>query len=140
MNNLIQKTLLTLTAAFIGLGLLTTTPAQASVDPYIKGVSLINLIATPDKFQGKVVRIFGYLSLDFEGRAIYLHEEDYDRHLYKNGLWVSFKEGALTDEKMKELDGKYVLIEGTFDAEKQGHMGLWSGSVNEIYRAQEWGN
>lgn len=128
-------------ALFLGFFLtIPTGPATASVDPYIKGVSMVNLIATPDRFQNKIVRVFGYLRLDFEGRAIYLHEDDYEHSLYKNGLWVSFKDGAFTDEQLKALDGKYVLLEGTFDAGKQGHMGLWSGAVDEIYRAQEWGD
>jgi len=40
-------------------------------------VSLIQLIANPQAYDGKTVRITGFLHLEFEGNAIYLHNEDF---------------------------------------------------------------
>jgi hypothetical protein len=42
------------------------------------------------------------------------------------------------DKRSAELDQKYVLVEGTFDAKMKGHMGLWSGSIQKITRCQVW--
>jgi len=99
-------------------------------------VSIIQLIATPEKFDGKRVAVMGYLRLEFEGNAIYIHKEDYERRIVKNGVWVSPLKGIC--EKPRSLNLKYVLLEGRFDANNNGHMGLNSGSIVDITRCQSW--
>ena len=97
-------------------------------------VSLVQLIANPKDYDGKFVRVIGFVSLEFEGNGIYLHEEDYKHGLTLNGLWLD-----ITGEKNPtEFDRKYVLVEGTFNAKWKGHMGLWSGSIQQIKRFQAW--
>ena len=96
-------------------------------------VSLIELIAAPDRFNGQPVRVIGFLHLEFEGNAVYLSEADHKHAVTKNGLWVTFKSGF-----SKELSDSYVLLEGTFSANNQGHMGLWSGAIEDITRAERW--
>ena len=54
----------------------------------INNVSIVNLIATPEKYDGKLVRIFGFVKLEFEGTGIYLTEADLKNYLGKNGLWL----------------------------------------------------
>src|SRR5688500_7039910 len=78
------------------------------------GVSLWQLIATPDRYDGKRVRAVGFLRLEFEGNGLFLHEEDYKHGLLKNGLWVDESEDMRKNHA--QLDRKYVLIEGTFNA------------------------
>jgi hypothetical protein len=109
--------------------------AQSPREPL--DVSLIQLIANSDKYDGKLVRVIGYLRLEFEGNALYLHQEDYEHSLIKNGIWVN-----TTPEIMKnqaKLNNTYVLLEGTFDAKRFGHMGLFSGEIRDIRRADLWG-
>jgi hypothetical protein len=99
-------------------------------------VSLIQLIASPKDYDGKVVRVIGFVRLEFEGNAIYLHQDDYKHGITKNGLWID-----VTDDmrkKQAEIDQKYVLIEGTFIAKFTGHMGLWNGSIQKISRCEIW--
>lgn len=93
-------------------------------------VSIIDLIANPEKYQGSQVIIGGFLSLEFEGNAIYLHRDDFENRIYKNGLWCT-----IDLVKYKVFDEKYVIIEGNFDAKDKGHMRLWSGTINDISRA-----
>jgi hypothetical protein len=88
-------------------------------------VSMIQLIARPDDFDGEYVRVVGFHRHEFEGYALYLHREDYERGLTKNGLWM---EGA------PEHDGAYVLVEGQFNARKTGHLGMWSGEIEAVTR------
>ncbi len=102
-------------------------------------VSLIQLISNPEKYHKKPIQVMGYLHLEFEGNAIYVNELDYKHSLDKNGFWVSFKNKELMLKAMK-LNDKYVLIEGVFDAENFGHMGMWSGEVKNITRIDAWGN
>lgn len=105
--------------------------AQDAVD-----VSLIQLIATPEKYHGKRVRVKGFLRLEFEGNAIYLHREDYEYRVYKNSLWLDATKEMYRDHK--KIDLHYVLIEGVFNARSQGHMGLFSGAVKKINRCMLW--
>jgi hypothetical protein len=99
-------------------------------------VSLVRLIANPKDYDGKIVRVIGFVRMEFEGNGIYLHEDDYKHSIYKNGLWIDVT--ADMQKRKTELDQKYVLIEGTFDARMTGHMGLWSGSIRNITRCQTW--
>jgi hypothetical protein len=32
----------------------------------------------------------------------------------------------------------YVLLEGIFNSKDRGHMGMWSGSLTKIQRAEVW--
>lgn len=107
-----------------------------SASTEVHHVSIIQLIATPERFHGKRVRVVGYLWLEFEGNGIYLSESDRTHGVYKNGLWVSFAEGVL--DSRQAYSGRYVLLEGTFNAEAHGHLGLWSGTIEQITRALPW--
>jgi hypothetical protein len=97
-------------------------------------VSLVQLIANPKNYDGKFVRVIGFVRLEEEGTAVYLNQEDDKHSLTRNGLWLD-----ITDEKSPtDFDRKYVLIEGTFNAKWKGHRGAWSGSVQQIKRFQVW--
>ena len=99
-------------------------------------VSLVQLIANPKDYDGKVVRVIGFMRLEFEGNGIYLHQDDYKHSIYKNALWIDVSEDM--QKRKAALDQTYVLVEGTFNAKMTGHMGLWSGSIQKIARCQVW--
>lgn len=101
----------------------------------VHDVSMIQLIASSEKYEGKYVRVMGFLRLEFEGNALYLHREDYEKSLYRNGVWVHVAE----IETSRRFNMKYVLIEGTLDSKDRGHMGLWSGAIKDIKRVELWG-
>jgi hypothetical protein len=100
-------------------------------------VSLINLIATPARFNGRRVRVIGYLHLEFEGDAIYLDQESFDNGVDANAIWVNLPAWA-TVSKTQPLNDKYVLIQGQFDASDHGHMGQFAGSIDQIERLELW--
>ena len=104
---------------------------------YEYSISIIRLIATPEKYQDKQIQIEGYLNLEFEGDAIYLHKEDRDKGLTRNGFWVSFSD-KLDKTEIQKLNHSYVLIEGTFDMNSRGHMGLFGGEIKNITRIVKW--
>jgi hypothetical protein len=110
--------------------------AQPLVAAESLDVSLVQLIANPKDYDGKVVRVIGFARLEFEGNAVYLHEDDYKHSIYRNGLWIDVTDDM--QKKKAELDKKHVLLEGTFNARETGHMGLWSGSIQKITRFQAW--
>jgi hypothetical protein len=95
-------------------------------------VSIIHLIANPARYHGKRVIISGFLNMEFEGNAIYLHRDDYAFSQYGNGLWCS-----IDMEKYEKYNRRYVVLEGTFNGKMKGHLGMWSGSVERISRVWE---
>lgn len=101
-------------------------------------VSLLQLIATPDNFEGKYVRIWGFVRIEHEGTAVYLHREDAEHMLTKNGLWLAANDASPEGSKEAQVKDRYALIEGRFTAKKTGHRGLWSGSIEAITRMEPW--
>src|SRR5262249_45702212 len=94
---------------------------------------MIQLIATPDKFDGKFVRVIGFLVIAFEGDSIYLHQDDFEKGIPRNGLWVNIPEN--TDPK---LSMHYALVEGIFDASDHGHMDAFPGAIRKVSRMAAW--
>src|SRR5262249_1764153 len=72
-------------------------PGSARRQPL--SVSLLQLIATPADFDGKYVRVHGFVRIEHEGTAIYLHREDAEHMLTKNGLWLAASDVASEGSK-----------------------------------------
>ena len=100
-----------------------------------ENVSMVQLIATPEKFDGKFVRVIGFLNLEFEGDALYLHREDLVQSL-DNCVWVHRTD--VMERDRKKLNRHYVMIEGNFDAQDHGHMGMFGGAIKDITRIETW--
>ena len=100
-----------------------------------EGVSLISLIATPQKFFGQKVRVIGYLHLEFEGNGLYLNKDDFKNGISKNAIWIEI---GPKHSPFSKFNDYYVLMEGTFDDKNKGHMGMMSGSLKDITRLELW--
>ena len=96
-----------------------------------KDVSLIELIADPGGLDGRTVWVEGFAVLEFEGTALYLHREDADQLLLKNGVWLAT--GWPVPERWKGLDQRYIRVEATVDARDHGHLGGWSAALTHIH-------
>lgn len=99
-----------------------------------QNISIIRLIASPEPFDGAAVRVIGFVSLDFEATGIFLSEQDYFHGITKNGLWLDVDAAKFS----RDLNRRYALAEGIFDATHHGHLGLWSGCLREITRLDLW--
>ncbi|WP_309897491.1 hypothetical protein [Archangium sp.] len=107
---------------------------DAGVQPFER-VSIIQLIARPELYDGKVVQLVGYGTFEHEGTAIYLHAQDYEYGVSRNSVWLSL------GEKWKGSFGtqpRYVLVRGVFRAGDGGHKGLHSGDLSDIERLEDW--
>ena len=90
-------------------------------------VSIIQLIAAPSTFDGKLIRAIGFLRLEFEGDALYLHQEDFKHALAQNRVWVDIP----SDFKHRsKLSMNYVIVEGVFNANHR--------ELQKIRRADIW--
>ncbi len=79
--------------------------SYACSDPH--NVSLVSLIANPEKFDQKCIWVSGYLHAQFEDSRLYLSKEHADRLLAENSIWV--------DGVKIELNAKWVSLRGTFN-------------------------
>lgn len=100
-----------------------------------EAVSILDLLARPDAYDGKFIRIDGFLHVKFEDCAVFMTKEHADYLMGKYGLWVSFKTGEFI--KQKDYDCKYVLLEGVFNKSGHGHMQLFGGELREVSRVLE---
>ena len=130
-SNMRSRNLTTLAFIQLLLGLGLPLLAAEALD-----VSIIQLIAHPNDYDSKVVRLTGFVRLEFEGTGVYLHEDDCRYHITKNGLWLKVSDEIMKNKR--EFNLKYVLLEGTFNAEDRGHMGAWNGSSEKITRFVTW--
>jgi hypothetical protein len=103
-----------------------------------EAVSLISLIASPQKFSGQKVRVIGYLHLEFEGNGLYLNQDDFKNGISKNAIWIEIGPKHPENSPLSKFIDHYVIMEGTFDNKNQGHMGVMSGSLKDITRLELW--
>jgi hypothetical protein len=99
-------------------------------------VSMVQLIATPEKYHGQVVRLIAFLRIEFEGNALYLHQEDYEHRIFRNAIWLDLTKNEIL--RAKTMSDHYVLAVGHFDSRLTGHKGMFSGSLGEITRLEAW--
>lgn len=102
------------------------------------GISLIELIAKPEAYDGKRVRLIGYVRLEFEGNAIYLSKESYEAGISKNALWLDPPKSSPLAKKHTIWGPGYAVVEGRFDAMDHGHMGAFSGAIKDTTRFDPW--
>jgi hypothetical protein len=109
---------------------------KATSDPYsyeaahIAPVSIIRLVSTPERYNGKRVNVIGFCNIALEANAIYLHQEDYRAHLTRNAIRIEISPEM---EKHKDLfQNKYVWVIGTFDGKDIGGFDNFSGSIKNV--------
>ena len=90
--------------------------------------SLVNLIATPERYSGKKIRTYGFATMEFEGHAIFLSKADADHNVLVNSIWLDLTSTSKTIEDLSHLDGAYVIVEGVFDSANRGHLSRQSCS------------
>lgn len=82
------------------------------------------------------MRVLGYPWLEAEGTAAYPHRDGFEQGLTRNGLWANIRAGVPHQDR--PVSGRYVLLEGRFDAASHRHLGLWSGTLDDIDRVATW--
>jgi hypothetical protein len=113
--------------------------AQASsLPPSPAAVNMIQLLATPERYEGTWIVTRGFLSMLSQDRTdlLFLHEED-QKYALMNGMVLH-----LTDDQRKQFakfNHTYVLIEGTVHARVSGRDEGYSGEIVNITRLEAWG-
>lgn len=107
----------------------------ASNSPKPIDVGMVNLLANPQQYDSRVIRTIGFACLEFEGNALYLHEEDFRYQNYKNALALRVAEGQL--KQFKSLSLKHVIVEGTMYANGL-ESSEYAGAIGNITRFEYW--
>lgn len=102
----------------------------------VEFVSLMQLIVNPEKYHGKRVSVVGVSRNGFEVHKICFSKEHSQYGINKNCLWIVPDYEALkaTPDELAEFNGKYVLMEGIFNKDNHGHLGMYSGALEKITR------
>jgi hypothetical protein len=99
-------------------------------------VSVIQLIANPEKYDQKQVAVIGFMRLEPEGDALYLSREDFMHGITANAIWIDVTPDIQKNAQI--LNNNYVALLGVFDASGHGHAGMFSGRLTKISRAAKW--
>jgi hypothetical protein len=96
-----------------------------------KSVSLVALIANPEKYDGHYVLVHGIASIDIKNgiNALYLTRED---KIAGNGKNAAFLFLAPSLKKADLLNNKFVALRGRFHADINGHLDSFSGSISDV--------
>jgi len=123
---------------FLAVGLLILPGcSQTGPEESSSPVSIVNLLANPNAYHGKRVTVIGCVRLDFEGTVLYLHRDDYEHLIPSNAVWLSFGANWPTAAQCS-LEGRYVIVEGRFDATHHGHFRIYPAALTEISRLEPW--
>jgi hypothetical protein len=99
---------------------------------YRDHVSLVELITKKDEYHGKKISVSGYVRLRFEECAIYLSSDDARMRVTKNGIWMQFSANIIKQLKPIVYDRKWVFISGVYNKIETGHLGMYSGGIDNI--------
>ncbi|WP_052476663.1 hypothetical protein [Nonlabens marinus] len=97
-------------------------------------VSLINLIATPEKFDGKSLSVKGFLQIEYESSRIYLNKADYEAGITSNSIWVNPDELSMKKILKNNCNGHYVVLDGKFRVNSDHSSIVGSGELDDITR------
>jgi hypothetical protein len=96
--------------------------------------SLIHVVRHPDRYRSKGVAFIGFCRVEPDGQALFVSELDEQANVAKNAVWVR----ASNPQEIRQLHQKYVLVEGTFNAEDHGARGVYAGSLDHVSRFVKW--
>lgn len=120
--------------SFFWMGICNWSIASESDRAYT-GTSMVQLIANPEKMDGKKIETTGWIWFDKNSAEpmayLYLNKDDMNAGNLLNGLVISVSKTFMSDHE--NLDTKIVTIEGVF--KKQGASGMLNSNafISDVY-------
>ena len=106
-------------------------PIPGESKEYPIDATMIQLIANPEKYHGKYIRVVGVLQLEYDVQYLGLSKEEIE-YWAGNRIWVSINRDTELYANAEKYNGRYVLIEGVFDKKRCSNFGC--GSIGKISR------
>jgi hypothetical protein len=99
-----------------------------------QSVSLIQLLASPEKYHGRFISVCGYYHHEFESSAVYLSKDDATYRIIENSVWLGSAARNADTNRIHKLNDLYVRVEGAFThcPNGGGHLSSWSSELNDI--------
>lgn len=91
-------------------------------------ISIVAALASPVTYDGKLVSMAGYLTLEHEGTALYLDQGSSEASISANAIWIELPRQLSTEER-RELSERYVSANGVFHADRRGYGESFSGTL-----------
>jgi len=108
-------------------------------DPDPIPVSIINLIATPERYDGKLIQVAGWASIYRESHSLCLAEKVPST---LDCIWMDYDFLGIPSDPdnakkarqqlMTAIQHKFIVVRGKYDANMRGHLDMWSGSIAKI--------
>jgi hypothetical protein len=99
-------------------------------------VSLVQLLVNPAQFDGKLVTVYGYLSMSREGDLLYLQPSDADNAILSNAIWIHRTEQMGKDRM--HLNRKYVVVTGICQIGFREQLGTPSNGIRNVHGVGFW--
>jgi len=101
-------------------------------------IGMVALLAAPQKYNGKVVRTWGFLNIGriAEDDSVWLHREDLQNSLWKDSFALELTQKQR--EQFKSLNHTYVMVQGTLHSKWTGNSGLESGTISDVTMVHGW--
>jgi hypothetical protein len=99
-------------------------------------LTMQQLLAKPQRFEGQRVRTTGFLRLEFEANALYQTRDDFSGAVMQHAIWLDLTNAQLRG--LSKLNHGQVAVEGTFTAQYKGHGGKWPCALTHITGVRMW--
>jgi hypothetical protein len=94
--------------------------------------SFNEIIKNSINYHDEIIEVSGYFNYSFENVSIY-HKLMSDKN---EAIWIDFSPSInkiLTENDLISLQGKKVIVQGRYDNDSKGHLGLFLGTVTIDY-------
>lgn len=95
-----------------------------------QSVTMQQLLAEPQRFEGQRVRTTGFLRLEFEANALYQTRDDFNNTVMQHAVWLDLTNAQL--RRLGKLNNGHVVVEGVFTAQYKGNGGKWPGALRPV--------
>ncbi|MFZ1800573.1 MAG: hypothetical protein WAU24_11970 [Chitinophagaceae bacterium] len=99
----------------------------------VEKVSIINLIATPEKYDQKCICVKGFFINEFENRTLFIDKTSAENKLFENGVTLIF-DSTINEDILSIYQIQYVEIEGIFNKAKNNNKNTYTHYINKIYK------
>jgi hypothetical protein len=98
--------------------------------------SLIQLVASPEKYAGKRVSVIGFLWLSREQDALFLGAEDFRHGIVDNS--IGLRMSSEVRKKATTHGAAYVVVVGTFEVSRQGLLSGFQTGLIDVRVVRPW--
>lgn len=98
-------------------------------------VTLPELLATPEKYHGKRVRVSGYHHAEFEHSSLSAGPDSIRK--YNESVWLGGMSHYAKPADVVSHNDAFITVEGAFTGGSGGHLGLWAGEIDRLTKIEK---